>query len=227
MIYTVEIFRFDLYRRKDQDERECKILWREENMDHRFSIHELIHKNWNVWLKRSDTINRRSTDSLLFQGTRSSCLTFLVWYEREKKHNVFRVIQPRTWLVRTARLDESSSRWLKLKFYEGYDRNHWQVNRINQCYTSWPLQRSTKQAGPPKMTERSTRIVKRISRSVGFEHEVGDTRLHISSSQKHMRPVPVLSIMHTWSTMNKFICSCEVQVRLTLSYATNRRKKYE
>lgn len=132
-----------------------------------------------------------------------------------------------TWLVRTARLDESLSRWLKLKFYEGYDRNHWQVNRINQCYTSWPLQRSTKQAGAPKMTERSTRIVKRINRSVGFEHEVGDTRLHISSSQKHMWPVPVLSIMHTWSTMNKFICSCEVQVRLTLSYATNRRKKYE
>lgn len=98
------------------------------------------------------------------------------------------------------------------------------MNRINQCYTSWRLQRSTKQAGAPKMTERSTRIVKRISRSVGFEHEVGDTWLHISSSQKHMWPVPVLSIMHTWSTMNKFICSCEVQVRLTLSYATNRRK---
>lgn len=95
---TVEIFRYDLCRRKDQDERECKILWREENMDRRFSIHELIHKNWNVRLKRSDTINRRLIDSLLFQGTRSSCLTFLVWYEREKKHNVFRVIQPvRDW----------------------------------------------------------------------------------------------------------------------------------
>lgn len=125
---------------------------------------------------------------------------------------------------RIARPDENSSRRLKLKFYQGYDRNHWQVNRVNQCYTMWPLQRSTKQAGAPKMTERSTRMVDRISRSAGFEHEVGETRLHISSSQKHMWPVPVLSIMHTWSTMNKFICSCEVQVRLTLSYAANRRK---
>lgn len=93
---------------------------------------------------------------------------------------------------------------------------------LNWCYTTWPLQRSTKQAGVPKMTERSTRMVDRISRSAGFEHEVEETRLHISSSQKHMWPVPVLSIMHTWSTMNKFICSCEVQVRLTLSYAANR-----
>lgn len=127
-----------------------------------------------------------------------------------------------TRLLRTARPDENSSRrlTLKLKFYQGYDRNHWQVNRVNlsKCYTTWPLQRSTKQAGVPKMTERSTRMVDRISRSAGFEHAVGETRLHISSSQKHMWPVPVLSIMHTWSTMNKFICSCEVQVRLTLSY---------
>lgn len=45
------------------------------------------------------------------------------------------------------------------------------------------------------------------------------TRLHISSSQKHIRPVPVPSIMHTWSTMNKFICSWDVQVLRTLSYA--------
>lgn len=43
--------------------------------------------------------------------------------------------------------------------------------------------------------------------------------LHISSSQKHMWPVPLLSIMQTWSTMNKLICSCDVQVRRTLSYS--------
>ena len=43
--------------------------------------------------------------------------------------------------------------------------------------------------------------------------------LHLSSSQKHMWPVPLLSIMQTWSTMNKLICSCDVQVRRTLSYS--------
>lgn len=43
--------------------------------------------------------------------------------------------------------------------------------------------------------------------------------LHMSSSQKHMWPVPELSSMHTWSTMNRFICSCDVHVRRTLSYS--------
>jgi hypothetical protein len=43
--------------------------------------------------------------------------------------------------------------------------------------------------------------------------------LHMSSSQKHMWPVPVLSIIQTWSTINRFICSCEVHVRRTTSYA--------
>lgn len=41
--------------------------------------------------------------------------------------------------------------------------------------------------------------------------------LHISSSQKHICPLPELSIMHTWSTINKFICSCDVHIRLTTS----------
>lgn len=45
--------------------------------------------------------------------------------------------------------------------------------------------------------------------------------LHMSSSQKHMCPVPELSIMHTWSTINKFICNCDVHVRRTTSYAGN------
>lgn len=36
-----------------------------------------------------------------------------------------------------------------------------------------------------------------------------------------MWPVPVLSIMHTWSTMNRFICSWDVHVRRTTSYAGN------
>lgn len=43
--------------------------------------------------------------------------------------------------------------------------------------------------------------------------------LQLSSSQKHMCPVPVPSIMHTWSTMNRLICNLEVHVRLMLSYA--------
>lgn len=43
--------------------------------------------------------------------------------------------------------------------------------------------------------------------------------LQLSSSQKHMCPVPVPSIMHTWSTMNRLICSCDVHVLLMLSYA--------
>lgn len=43
--------------------------------------------------------------------------------------------------------------------------------------------------------------------------------LHMSSSQKHMWPVPVLSIMQTWSTMNRLIWSWEVHVRRTTSYA--------
>lgn len=42
--------------------------------------------------------------------------------------------------------------------------------------------------------------------------------LQLSSSQKHMCPVPVPSIMHTWSTMNRLICSCDVHVLLMLSY---------
>lgn len=50
-----------------------------------------------------------------------------------------------------------------------------------------------------------------------------DAVLHISSSQKHMWPVPELSIMHTWSTMKRFIWSWEVHVRRTTSYAG---KKY-
>lgn len=50
------------------------------------------------------------------------------------------------------------------------------------------------------------------------------TPLHMSSSQKHILPVPVPSIMHTWSTMNRFIWSWDVQVRLTLSYAANDSK---
>lgn len=52
--------------------------------------------------------------------------------------------------------------------------------------------------------------------------------LHMSSSQKHMWPVPVLSIMQTWSTMNRFIWSWEVHVRRTTSYAgMNERVKLE
>lgn len=57
--------------------------------------------------------------------------------------------------------------------------------------------------------------------SRGLVVKVEPARLHISSSQKHIRPVPVPSIMHTWSTMNKFICSWDVQVLRTLSYAEN------
>lgn len=47
--------------------------------------------------------------------------------------------------------------------------------------------------------------------------------LHMSSSQKHMCPVPLLSIMHTWSTINKFICSWDVHVLRTTSYAINEK----
>lgn len=43
--------------------------------------------------------------------------------------------------------------------------------------------------------------------------------LHISSSQKHIWPFPELSIMHTWSTINKFICNCDVHILRTTSYA--------
>lgn len=121
------------------------------------------------------------------------------------------------------RSDKWSCCRLAKNFYEGYDWTplRW-VDRINWCYTMWLLQRSTKQAEAPKTAERRIRMVDRISRSTGFEREVGGTRLHISSSQKHMWPVPVLSIMHTWSTMNKFICSCAVQVLLTFSYAASK-----
>lgn len=54
---------------------------------------------------------------------------------------------------------------------------------------------------------------------------VGVDVLHMSSSQKHMWPAPLLSIMHTWSTMNRLICSCEVHVLRTTSYAENENEQ--
>lgn len=111
--------------------------------------------------------------------------------------------------LRRIRLD--ATRWIELI-------SDIQRMRIAMFYkASWRLL---------KTAERRTRIVDRISRSMGFEREIGDTWLHLSTSQKHMWPVRVLSIMHVPSfTMNKFISNSEVQVLFTTSFAVSRRER--
>lgn len=47
--------------------------------------------------------------------------------------------------------------------------------------------------------------------------ELGVAGLHMSPSQKHIWPVPLPSIIQTWSTMKRLICNCDVQVLRTVS----------
>ena len=49
--------------------------------------------------------------------------------------------------------------------------------------------------------------------------------LHMSSSQKQSWPFRLDWLMHTWSTMNRFIRSSDVQVRLIFGDAGTRESK--
>lgn len=62
---------------------------------------------------------------------------------------------------------------------------------------------------------------------IAHDRSSPEALLQLSSSQKHMCPVPVPSIMHTWSTMNRLICNWDVHVLLMLSYAVRIEKIYK